>query len=67
MTNGEKFEKLLNQTIRELEAAKQVTAGGDLWQTMVHLDTVIENAEEMRGLLLEVSKTAFERVFKERG
>lgn len=66
MTFGEKYDVLSDRVHRELSAAETHIRNGDLWQTMVHLDVVIETAEEMRQLLLDVSKTAFERVMKEK-
>lgn len=66
MIYAEKYQEILKRIDDEVEAARQVTAGGDLWHAMTHLDHAFDAVEEARQLLLDVSKTALERVMKEK-
>jgi hypothetical protein len=63
---AERYQQLLAHIDREIAAARRVMNDGDLWEAMAHLDHAFKSTEEARQLLLNVSKTAFERVMKEK-
>ena len=62
MTYGERYEQLLTTIEREVSVARDLSRGGDLWESMAHLDHLVDVSEQARQLLLDVSKAAFARV-----
>ena len=65
-TYGTVFNETIRKLEREVHAAREAADSGDLWQSMAYLNAAHIKVEEARQLLLDVSRTAFERVFQER-
>lgn len=66
VTYGEKYERLLTTIEHEVSVARDLSRSGDLWESMAHLDYLVQATEEARQLLLDVSKAAFARVMQSR-
>lgn len=65
MTHGQEYDRLIKTAEEELKRVDP-TAYGDLWAARIHLRKAITALDQADELLLKVSKTAFERVFKEK-
>lgn len=64
---NEVWGNLMDEAKEELDKAEESAyPNGDLWESMVHLRVVERVVNEMQQLLINVSKTAFERVMVEK-
>jgi hypothetical protein len=66
MTYGERYDNLMSVAQAHLDAAKDVSRDGDLWNAHTHLANAENSITAAMDLIQEASKVAFERVFKER-
>jgi hypothetical protein len=62
---SEKYINLLETAEAQIDAAKEAVLG-NLWQAKIELTKARENLEAAEDLLIEVSKTAFERVINKK-
>ena len=65
MIYAEKYENLLKTAEAQIVSAKEAVYG-DLWNAKVELTKARLNLEEAEALLIQVSKTAFERVMNKK-
>lgn len=65
-TNGEMYGDFLAAAKSHIEQAQEVSYSGDLWNADDHILRAIQDLKSADAMLKEVSRTAFERVFKER-
>lgn len=65
-TYGEAYRNALDNAETSLKEARKADSGGDLWQGRINILDALRALREADTLLLQVSKTAFERVFDEK-